>query len=143
MKEQTLSIGTEVFENAKRILNYAESYYSSRFYNEAVDSSYQSVLDVVKSVLTLETFDFSDPQLKVFSYFYNRYILSGLFPDNLGPMLGKLKYMHEMCNPEYGYLATPRDAREQIITAENFITSGTEYLKTLHRKKKYIRTILL
>lgn len=122
-------ICTEVFDGAKRTLLSAKSSFDGKYFNESVNNSYYVVFGVIKSILALEEFDFSKSKIMILGYFNDKYISSGVFPKEFGARLGKIKYMHEMCNPENGYFATQREAEEQLKTAEGFLYWGKAYLE--------------
>lgn len=97
-------------------------------YKDSINRSYYAAFYSVKAVLALDTVDFKKHK-DVMGYFNKNYVATGLFPRDLGRLLGRLKQLRGKSDYDDFYLASKDQASSQYETAKLTLDMVKEYLK--------------
>lgn len=82
-----LSLAKETLANARMCLD-------NRFYRDCINRSYYAVFYSIKAILAIEGIDFKRHKDAV-AYFNKSYVVTGVFPREVGKRLGRIKMMRE------------------------------------------------
>ncbi|MCD7980874.1 MAG: HEPN domain-containing protein [Clostridiales bacterium] len=115
-------------QEAQDSLRVAEHCLKEGLYKDSINRSYYAAFYSVKAVLALDTVDFKRHK-DVMGYFNKNYVATGLFPRDLGRLLGRLKQLREKSDYDDFYLASKDQASSQYETAKLTLDMVKEYLK--------------
>jgi len=115
-------------QEAQDSLRVAEHCLKVGLYKDSINRSYYAAFYSVKAVLALDTVDFKRHK-DVMGYFNKNYVATGLFPRDLGRLLGRLKQLREKSDYDDFYLASKDQASSQYETAKLTLDMVKEHLK--------------
>lgn len=115
-------------QEAQDSLRVAEHCLKEGLYKDSINRSYYAAFYSVKAVLALDTVDFKRHK-DVMGYFNKNYVATGLFPRDLGRLLGRLKQLREKSDYDDFYLASKDQASSQYETAKLTLDMVKEHLK--------------
>lgn len=115
-------------QEAQDSLRVAEHCLKEGLYKDSINRSYYAAFYSVKAVFALDTVDFKRHK-DVMGYFNKNYVATGLFPRDLGRLLGRLKQLREKSDYDDFYLASKDQASSQYETAKLTLDMVKEHLK--------------
>ena len=98
-------------------------------YKDAINRCYYAAFYAVRSVLALEEVDFKRHK-DVVSYFNQHYVATGVFPRDIGRMMGRLQKKRDTSDYDDFYLASKDEVEEQYKYAEAIIAEVKQYICT-------------
>lgn len=114
-------------QEANDSLKVAENCLKGNFYKDSINRSYYAAFYAVKSVLALNTVDFKRHK-DVMAYFNKEYVASGIFPREIGRLLGMMQRVREKSDYDDFYIASKEKAEEQFKSATIVIDAVIKYL---------------
>lgn len=114
-------------QEANDSLKVAENCLKGNFYKDSINRSYYAAFYAVKSVLALNTVDFKRHK-DVMAYFNKEYVASGMFPREIGRLLGMMQRVREKSDYDDFYIASKEKAEEQFKSAAIVIDAVIKYL---------------
>lgn len=104
--------------------------FERRSYKDSINRSYYSAFYTIKAVLALGTVDFKRHK-DVIAYFNQHFVATDIFSRELGRRLGMLKQLREKSDYDDFYVASKKQAKNQVETAELILSSIRIYLETV------------
>lgn len=117
-------------QEANDSLKVAENCLKGNFYKDSINRSYYAAFYAVKSVLALNTVDFKRHK-DVMAYFNKEYVASGMFPREIGRLLGMMQRVREKSDYDDFYIASKEKAEEQFKSASIVIDAVIKYLEKM------------
>lgn len=117
-------------QEAKDSLKVAENCLKENFYKDSINRSYYAAFYAVKSVLALKTIDFKRHK-DVMAYFNKEYVASGVFPREIGRLIGMMQRVREKSDYDDFYIASKEKAEEQFESATIVIEAVKKYLEKM------------
>lgn len=117
-------------QEAKDSLKVAENCLKENFYKDSINRSYYAAFYAVKSVLALKTIDFKRHK-DVMAYFNKEYVASGIFPREIGRLIGMMQRVREKSDYDDFYIASKEKAEEQFESATIVIEAVKKYLEKM------------
>ncbi len=114
-------------DSAKDCLKAAKFCFSTDDLNFALNRSYYAIFHALRAVTILDKFD-SKKHKGVISYFNRCYVGTGIFPRDTSKLIESAFNLRGCADYEDFYLASRRDAQNQIDSAEKIITMIEPYL---------------
>lgn len=118
-------------QEAQDSLRVAEHCLKEGLYKDSINRSYYAAFYSVKAVLALDTVDFKRHK-DVMGYFNKNYVATGLFPRDLGRLLGRLKQLRGKSDYDDFYLASKDQASSQYETAKLTLSMVERTLKIIN-----------
>lgn len=117
-------------QEAKDSLKVAENCLKENFYKDSINRFYYAAFYAVKSVLALKTIDFKRHK-DVMAYFNKEYVASGIFPREIGRLIGMMQRVREKSDYDDFYIASKEKAEEQFESATIVIEAVKKYLEKM------------
>lgn len=127
MDERKIDLSKYRIQEAKDSLRVAERCLSDGFYKDSINRSYYAAFYCIKAVLALGTVDFKRHK-DVMAYFNKEYVVTNIFPRELGRKLSTLKQLREKSDYDDFYIASKTQAEEQYETAKFVLEQINSYL---------------
>ena len=118
-------------EEAKRCLSSAELLLGAEDFKSAVNRSYYSVFNAIRSIFALQGKDFKSHSA-VISCFRVEYIKTKIFDDKMSDIIRDLFQIRNKSDYDDFYCIDKQSAFEQIENAGYFLEQVEAYLKTQH-----------
>ncbi len=115
-------------DQAKRCIRSAKVLAEDEDYKGAANRSYYAIFHCMRSVLALESKDFSKHS-GVSAYFRKEYIKTGIFDIELSDIIKEAFDVRSDSDYDDYYLISKEEVLEQIENAETFYQKVSEYLK--------------
>ncbi len=115
-------------DQAKRCIRSAKVLAEDEDYKGAANRSYYAIFHCMRSVLALESIDFSKHS-GVSAYFRKEYIKTGIFDIELSDIIKEAFDVRSDSDYDDYYLISKEEVLEQIGNAEIFYQKVNEYLK--------------
>lgn len=101
--------------------------FDNGLFKDLINRSYYVVFYAIKAVLALDSADFKRHKDAI-NYFNQYYIATEIFPKELGKKIGRIKKIRENSDYDDFYIASRKEAYEQIETAEFALKLISGYL---------------
>jgi len=116
-------------EQAEQCLASAKILIDAGDYKGSANRSYYCVFHSMRSVLALESVDFSS-HAAVISHFRKNYVKTGIFQVKLSDILGELFTVRNKCDYDDFYVVSKEDVVGQLESAKFFIGEVRRFLDT-------------
>ena len=124
MEEIRLEYSRHYFKRANEWLNSTKILGSA---NCSVYSSYSAIIHALKAVTILDKFD-SKYDSGLIAYFNDKYVKTGIFDAEISKIIDSAYTLRESATYEDFYIASMKDAQNQINGAEKIINTIQPYL---------------
>lgn len=114
------SLALEDLESAKNLLKEDDL-------RLALNRSYYSIFHAMRAVNTLDEFD-SSRHSSVIAHFNKEHVKNGDFPKEIAKMITGAMEIRQKADYEDFYIASRKDAENQVKSAENFAELVKQYL---------------
>lgn len=121
------------YERALEELENAKIVFDSGSYKLALNRSYYAIFHAMRAVNVLDEFD-SSKHSGVIAHFNQYHVKTGDFERNASKIIQSAMEMREQADYEDFFVASKKDAEEQISRAEQFL----EYVRSFLKGKKII-----
>ncbi len=115
-------------QRAKEEYETAVDMLKDRHFRAANNRAYYSVFHGMRAVLAFDGFD-SKKHSGIIAYFRKEYIKTGIFDSSLSDIIGEAFEIRNASDYDDMYIATEKEAKEQIERAAYFYKSVEEYVK--------------
>lgn len=130
MDDRQIELSNYRMQQAEDSLKVSKNCFDNGFYKDSINRSYYAAFYSIKAVLALDSTDFKRHK-DVIAFFNKEYVATNIFPRPLGRKLGILKQIREESDYDDFYIASKKEALEQIQTAEFIIQSIHNYLNNM------------
>ena len=130
MEERIRELSLYRLERAKEMLRDSRVSFENKQYCTSLNRSYYAVFHGIRSVNCLENYD-SSKHSGCIAFFNKAFVKTGEVDKKLSIIIKKTSYYREKSDYEDFFVASERDAREQLDNATEFVESIEEYLKTV------------
>lgn len=114
---------------AEETIGSANLCLENSFYKDAINRSYYAAFYGVKAVLALENVDFKRHK-DVIAYFNRNYVATGYFQGSIGHLLARLQKKRETSDYDDFFIASYKEAREQLEAAENILREIKKFIES-------------
>jgi len=116
-------------ENAQDKIKSAELLFNAGQYKDSIGRSYYAIFSAVRAVLAVDRVDYSK-HAGVIAYFQKEYVKTKIFDVKYSKYLQAAFQIRNICDYDDFYIASKKDAEEQIERAKEFLAVVKEYLET-------------
>ena len=127
MEEMRIDYSKYRLETAKKCLSASKTSFATGEMDFSLNRSYYAIFNALRAVTILDRFD-SKKHKGVISYFNRYYVGTGIFPSNTSKLVESAFNLRSSADYEDFYLASRRDAQQQIDNAEGIINMIEPYL---------------
>jgi uncharacterized protein (UPF0332 family) len=128
MDEQTIELAKYCVEKAREELQAAKYLLEKNIIKSSLSSSYYSIFHAARTLLVFEKLD-SKKHSGVIALFNEKYIKPGLLDEKAKDILTKAFYLRVDSYYKDFYLASQKEAAEQIKNAEYFLNLIVNFIK--------------
>ena len=128
MDEQTIELAKYRIQKAREELQVAKYVLEKDFIKSSLSSSYYSVFHAARALLVFKKLD-SKKHSGVIALFNQEYIKTNLVEEKAKDILTKAFYVRIESDYKDFYLATQKEAEEQIKNAEYFLNEIVSFIK--------------
>lgn len=114
-------------ERSKEEYETAIDMLDAKHFRAANNRAYYSIFHGMRSVLALDGFD-SRKHSGIISFFRKEYIKTGIFESGLSDIIGEAFEIRNASDYDDMYLATEKEAREQVERAGQFYDAISAYV---------------
>lgn len=129
MEGSLIELAEYRMERAKEMLSAAEGNLKIEQYKTSLNRSYYAIFHAMRAVNIIKGFD-SSKHSGVIAFFNKEYIKEGIFDKHLSAIIKNSSFLREKSDYDDFFIASKKDAVEQIENAKIFLNSVEEYLKT-------------
>ena len=114
---------------AKENIKAAKILLESKHYSESLNRSYYAIFHSLRGLLAYDEFD-SKKHSGIISYFNRAYVKNGDFSKDFSVILNEAFMIRNKSDYDDFYIASKKEAEEQIKKAEIFINGIENYIST-------------
>ena len=115
--------------NAKEKLESAKLLLDAGKYKDSIGRSYYAIFTSLRAVLSKDGVDFSK-HAGVIAYFQREYIKTGIFDKKYSKYVQSVFQIRNSCDYDDFFIASKKDAENQLKNAKIFLSVVEDYLKT-------------
>lgn len=119
---------------AEQALRSAQILANADDYKGAANRSYYSIFHTMRSILALDSVDFSK-HAGVIAYFRRQYIKTGIFDTNLSDIVGEAFDIRSDSDYDDYYVISKEEVQQQIQNARIFYHTVKEYVLQSRREQ--------
>lgn len=127
MEERIRELSTYRLERAKEMLRDSKASLDNKQYRTSLNRSYYAVFHGIRSLNCLEDYD-SSKHSGCISFFNKTFVKQGKVDKNLSMIIKKTSYYREKSDYEDFFIASEKEALEQLENAKEFVQKIEEYL---------------
>lgn len=131
MDNKIMTLSKYRLEKAKEDLKSARLNLENGLIKASINRSYYSIFHAIRSVNALDEFD-SKKHSGVIAYFNQHYIHTGKFEKQMYSIINTAYKIRERSDYDDFYLASKKDAEEQLSNAEKFLETISIYLDKIY-----------
>lgn len=117
-------------ERAKEMLSAAEGNLNIEQYKTSLNRSYYAIFHAMRAANIMKGFD-SSKHSGVIAFFNKEYIKEGILDKNLSTIIKKSSFLREKSDYDDFFIASKKDAIEQLENAKIFLNAIEAYLKLI------------
>ena len=133
LKDENIALANYRLEKAKGCLKASKILLDDDCYSDSANRSYYAIFHAMRAVNVLDEFD-SSKHSGVIAHFNQYHVKTGDFQKDASKIIQNAMEMREHADYEDFFVASKKDAEEQISKAEQFL----EYVKVFLDNKKAI-----
>lgn len=106
----------------------AKILYEEGLFRDSISRSYYCIFSATRAILALERVDFSK-HAGVISYFQKNYVKEKIFSNAYSDIIGKAFQIRNLSEYDDMFIASKKDAEDQLIKARFFLDGVKAYLE--------------
>lgn len=116
------------YSKAKEDISASEVMLKESLYKVSINRSYYAIFHAMRAITALKGYD-SSKHSGIISYFNQNFVKSGVFDKDVSKIIKKASFLREKSDYEDFYIASRKDAVEQLDEAKVFLSIIEEYLR--------------
>lgn len=116
------------YSKAKEDISASEVMLKESLYKVSINHSYYAIFHAMRAITALKGYD-SSKHSGIISYFNQNFVKSGVFDKDVSKIIKKASFLREKSDYEDFYIASRKDAVEQLDEAKVFLSIIEEYLR--------------
>ncbi|MBS5065502.1 MAG: HEPN domain-containing protein [Hungatella hathewayi] len=116
------------FSKAMELITASQIMLENHLYKSALNRSYYAIFEGMRAITALDKFD-SSKHSGVIAYFNQHYVKTGIFDKKVSAIIKGASMLREKSDYQDFYVASEKDAKEQLELAKEFLEIVRDYLK--------------